>query len=153
MLNPTSTPLALLIYDKTTTHLGNWLACARNHVHGRVPNRSGTGSGLNVWPLGWHTVHLGQDGWKEVSCWHGSWSQCFPGHRIKNPYQTGRPPTCTHVASNDSTIKTYKLRTIPLCFAIKNYKLDFIIVEVSCHLLGVNFLRSNLFFVDLKGNA
>ena len=51
-------------------------------------------------------------------------------------------PGTSLVAANGSTIKTYGTRTIPLCFTTKQYKWDFIIVEVSRPLLGANFFAS-----------
>ena len=62
-----------------------------------------------------------------------------------------KQPGPSLVAANGSSIKTYGVRTIPLCFATKKYKWDFIIAEVSRPLLGADFLRANSLLVDLKG--
>ena len=45
----------------------------------------------------------------------------------------------------------FGIRTIPLRFALKQYRWDFIIAEVSRLLLGADFLRANSLLVDLKG--
>ena len=60
-----------------------------------------------------------------------------------------KQPGPSLVAANDSTIKTYRVCTIPT--PTKKYKWDLIIAEVSRPLLGGDLLRANLLLVDLKG--
>ena len=53
------------------------------------------------------------------------------------------------MAANGSSIKTYGVRTIPLCFTSKTYEWNFIVADVSHPLLEADFLRANS--VDLQG--
>ena len=56
------------------------------------------------------------------------------------------------VAANGSTIRTFRKRTITLCFTMKQYRWDFVITEVSHPLLGADFLWAISLLVDLRGN-
>ena len=60
-------------------------------------------------------------------------------------------PGVSLVAANGSTIQTFGKRTITLRFALKQYKWEFVIAEVSRPLLGADFLRANSLLVDLRG--
>ena len=55
------------------------------------------------------------------------------------------------LAANGSSIRTYGTHTLSLHFASNTYQWDFVIADVSCPLLGADFLRSNSLLVDLKG--
>ena len=60
-------------------------------------------------------------------------------------------PGVSLVAANGSTIQTFGKRTITLRFALKQYRWEFVIAEVSRPLLGADFLRANSLLVDLRG--
>ena len=55
------------------------------------------------------------------------------------------------LAPNGSSIRTYVTRRLSLHFASNTYHWNFIIANVTCPLLGADFLRSNSLLVDLKG--
>lgn len=54
-------------------------------------------------------------------------------------------------AANNSSIKTYGTRTIPLHFNSRHFKWTFTIADVSQPLLGADFLREHSLLVDVKG--
>ena len=60
-------------------------------------------------------------------------------------------PGASLVSANGSTIRTFRIRTVTLCFVLKQYRWNFVIAEVSRRLLGANFLQANSLLVDLKG--
>ena len=60
-------------------------------------------------------------------------------------------PGASLVAASGSTIRTFRKHTITLRFAMKQYRWDFVIAEVSRPLLGVDFLWANSLLVDLRG--
>ena len=72
----------------------------------------------------------------------------FPATRMA---MRSTQPGVSLVAANGSTIRTFGKRTITLRFAMKQYKWDFVIAEVSRPLLGADFLQANSLLVDLKG--
>ena len=54
------------------------------------------------------------------------------------------------LAANGSSIRTYETCTLSLRCDSNMYCWNFVIVDVSCSLLGADFLRSNSLLVDLK---
>ena len=64
--------------------------------------------------------------------------------------QTSQPRALL-VAANGSTIQTIGKCTIARCFTMKQYRWDFVIAEVSCPLLGADFLWANSLLVELRG--
>ena len=149
--NP-STPLPLVIYIITTAYLGNWLTSAKNHVHdwemrwaGWIPvvaSTSGLKDGLLfIWDKTSGSRIL-VDTRAEVSVFLSTGLEM---HTIQ--------PGPSLVAANGSTIKTYGVHTIPLCFETKMYKWDFIIAEVSCPLLEADFLCANSLLINLEENT
>ena len=72
----------------------------------------------------------------------------FPATRMA---MRSTQPGVSLVAANGSTIRTFGKRTITLRFAMKQYRWNFVIAEVTRPLLGADFLRANSLLVDLKG--
>ncbi len=53
-------------------------------------------------------------------------------------------------AANQRKLHTYRKRLIPLCFNVQPFTWEFVLVDVSRPLLGVDFLCTNGQFVDVK---
>ena len=112
----------------TTACLVRRLAEANNRVDGQEMSRLGVSRGHDVQPQGGPAFCMRQDLWRPFFCWHRSGSRRFPVTRIIT--QTAQPGASL-VAANGSTIRVFGLCTVPLPFALKQYRWDFIIAEVS----------------------
>ncbi|KAK3878403.1 hypothetical protein Pcinc_016987 [Petrolisthes cinctipes] len=71
-----------------------------------------------------------------------------PSGTDKRSRKNGPPLT----AANNSKIRTYGARMIPLNFNSWHFKSTFTIADVSQPLLDADFLRANSLLVDVKGN-
>uniref|UniRef100_A0A5S6QAW0 RNA-directed DNA polymerase n=1 Tax=Trichuris muris TaxID=70415 RepID=A0A5S6QAW0_TRIMR len=60
-------------------------------------------------------------------------------------------PTACLVAANNSTIKTYGTRTLPLNFCSRHFTWTFTVADVAQPLLGADFFRAHSLLVDMKG--
>ena len=78
------------------------------------------------------------------------------GAEVSVPHTTGldmrsKQPGPPLLATNGSSIRTYGTRMLSLNLAASIYTWEFTVAEVSCPLLGADFLRSNSLLVDPCG--
>ncbi|KHJ41124.1 hypothetical protein D918_08817 [Trichuris suis] len=62
-----------------------------------------------------------------------------------------RKQTPSLIAANNSSIKTYGTRTLPLKFGSRNFTWTFAIADVSQPFIGADFLRAHALLVDVRG--
>ncbi|GFQ97341.1 gag-pol polyprotein [Trichonephila clavata] len=78
----------------------------------------------------------------------GSDVSCIPPPEYKN---IAPNPSFELFAANNTKIKTFGTKTINLSFGLRrNLKRDFIIADVSIHIVGADFLAHFGLIVDLK---